>query len=644
MLGVHASHPTLKQDLRQLSLDELERRATAIREELDQLAHDNLRTGVGSIGYRSEHHPAPRHNEWFQIELQGPTRIDEIVLVPAIWRDKKAGVGADGFPVAFRILAGTGATTNGIELARFTKDDALLPRIAPLVIPCAATASWVRVEASELSPRLFDGYFNLELSEIFVFSGEENVALQRPVRIPREDFVEKGARKREYLVDGFTPYLMDAGRGPQHISFLSISENHARPTLTMDLGVPFPVNRLHLHPIDLSDTVPQTTPSGFGVPYHFTIEGARTADFTDAVLLTEYQRNSIYETGPVIMRRFEETACRYIRLTVLDPYVFSEDENEHTRMGFAEFEVFSNGDNVALHASVTGKDLDTPQRHFSSLTDGSNFYGQILPIRQWMQELARRHDLENEGPRVAKELQRRYAFQKIQLRRLLWLASVLATGIAFILLVERMRRLRQAQRMKERFAADLHDELGANLHTIGLLSDLSKEVMDSPDQLEDVLDRIRLFTERSGTAARYCTNMLEAEGLCEDLAKEMKRSASRLLSDLDYELVFQGEEHLHTLSPRKRIDLFLFSKECLSNILRHSGASSVSIALSATDKRVKLTIIDDGTGLHGSNAVPSSLKRRARLLGGRVTATTPSRGNGTEINLDLNVRNFGLRL
>gem|GEM_PF-5855643 len=80
-------------------------------------------------------------------------------------------------------------------------------------------------------------------------------------------------------------------------------------------------------------------------------------------------------------------------------------------------------------------------------------------------------------------------------------------------------------RIKERFAADLHDELGANLHTIGLFSDLSKELMHSPEKLSKLLDRIRNFTERSGTAARYCTNMLEAKGICEDLVEEMNRSS-----------------------------------------------------------------------------------------------------------------------
>ena len=36
-------------------------------------------------------------------------------------------------------------------------------------------------------------------------------------------------------------------------------------------------------------------------------------------------------------------------------------------------------------------------------------------------------------------------------------------------------RLRQMSRLRQRLAADLHDQVGANLHAIGLLSDIARE-------------------------------------------------------------------------------------------------------------------------------------------------------------------------
>ena len=171
----------------QLNTTELEQRLEAIDAELDQLARFNPRSGTGSIGYRSPYHPDADQLEWVQIELEQPTPIDRIVLVPAIWRDTESGFQADGFPVNFRILAGTDANSDGTVIASFSETNQLLPRIAPLVVSCDTTASWVRVEATKLSARQFDGLFNLELAELLIFSGEENIAIHRPTTLSSPD-------------------------------------------------------------------------------------------------------------------------------------------------------------------------------------------------------------------------------------------------------------------------------------------------------------------------------------------------------------------------------------------------------------------------------------------------------------------------
>jgi len=630
---LNLSNPTLSQ---------LEQHAEAIDSELDQLAHYSLRSGVGAIGYRSDVYQEAEHTVWIEIQLEADTAIDQIVLVPSIWRDTKAGFKADGFPLEFRIIAGTTQDAEGTVLASFDKDSNILPRIAPLLIPCATTASWVRVEASVLSPRQFDGKYNLELSEIMIFNGATNVALHRPVTTSSIITKVRGARKKGYLVDGFTPFLMDAGRGEGTVAFLGVTSIDAQPSITIDLEDSYPLDRIQLHAIDFNDTVPQATPAGYGLPNRLRIEGALQADFFDARTLTEYHRKSIYDVGPILAQGFPATECRYVRITALEPYVFEEDnqEQDQARMGFAEIELFSGDNNVADGKTATTHLLDGTGRSLTALTDGNNLYGQILPIRQWVEELARRHDLENERPLVTTELNRRYAHQKTMLQIFIWLTVLLVVGIGFIILIERTRQIRKISRIKERFAADLHDELGANLHTIGLLSDLSKELIHSPDKLAKLLDRIRIFTQRSGTAARYCTNMLEAKGICEDLVEEMNRSSRRLLSDLDYDIEFSGEALFKDLKPRVRIDIFLFFKECLINILRHSGATQVSIRLVATTKDICLTITDNGHGIDsGQDQVPASSRRRARLLRARVTAEHPKQG-GTRIRLTVQPKKF----
>lgn len=630
--------------LRSHSTGELEARLLEIDIELDQLAHYSLRSGMGAIGYRSTIGDASSDRvEWVEVELAREYPIDEVVLVPCIQRDTDEGFQADAFPTAFRIVAGTGDDRTGTVVAEYDRSHPLLPRIAPLGTPLSGvTASWVRIEATSLSQRGFDGMPVLQLSELLVFSGEENVALRQPVKSSTNGLDITGAWSERWLVDGFMSYLMDSAQGSQSAAFLGEMVN--TPTIQVDLGEPYLISRIHLHAIDQSDTVPQAFAGDLGIPLHFVMEGANHPDFSDAVPLVENHRKGVIESGPIFMWRFPEVAFRYFRLVSLDPIPIAVSVGFSPRIGFSEIEIFANGRNVAFEKKVHGTGIETTLgRFYPSLTDGNNLYGKIISVRTWLDELAQRHDLESERPAVTRELARRYAKQKSMLTWVSWLAGILGIGIGFIILIERNVRMRQLAQLKERFAADLHDELGADLHTIGLLCDLAKESIDSPERLIKLLDRTRTFSERSGAAARYCTNMLEAKGLCEDLTVELGVNSRRLLADLEYEYSFDGKPFLEEIKPRKRIDLFLFHKECLTNIIRHSGATKVTTRLTANRHQVELTITDNGHGLEGTlpGKIPPSLKRRARLLGAHIDIDEPPDG-GVRINLTLKTNKFAL--
>ena len=626
-------------NLGELSLSALEQRVKAIDNELSGLAKYSLRTGVGANGYRSKAYNTSDNPEWVQVNLQQEALVDMVVLVPTLWRDSEKGFRAEGFPLDFRIVAGMAGDEQGETVAAFTEQNGLLPRIAPVAVPIPETqADWVRIEANRLSTRGGDDKFVLQFSELMVFSGARNQALGCPVSATREDVGHWSNWGKPYLTDGFVPYLMDAASGRKSVAFLARAELSTRPVFTIDLEAVHEISHIHLHALDQGDTAPQAFASDFGIPRKLVIEGATRSDFSDAHLLTEYQCRSLYDCGPIMMQRTSPTPCRFVRLTATDPYLHDTGTHMQNRIAFAEIEVFSEAGNLALGKPVKADFRRLTSRPLSHITDGCNCYGNILPVRDWMVQLARRHDLENERPLVAAELNRHYLRQKANLRRMVWLATLLTLGGVIIILVDRMIRQRAILRMREQIAADLHDELGANIHAIGLLGDLARSAKTSPRKRDAFLQRMRALTERTGAAARYCTNLLEAEGLYEDLVADMRRAATRIMADIDYELSFEGEEHLARIKPRKRIDLFLFYKECLINIIRHSGATRADIRLLADDKELRLVIRDNGHGLDGS--IPPSLIRRARLLGAQARFEK-SDSSGTCIALTLKRKPLG---
>jgi signal transduction histidine kinase len=629
--------------LRGLSLSELEQNLLTVDHELDQLASLSLLSGVGSVGYRSLAHSSPTERESIQIDLGDEVTIDQIILVPTLWRDTRTGFRADGFPREFRIIVGTASDPVGTVVASYGSSTRLLPRTAPLTVSCHGTnASWVRVETTLMSPRAWDGKYIFQLAEVLVFSGEENVALRKPVQISSPEGTGGLGWNQRYMVDGFVPYLMDAAEGEQSLAFVSKTNIGEQPAITFDLGESLPLDRIHYHVTDLSDTVPQSISDGFGVPHHFVLEGANQPDFSDAVQLVEYQMESTYDVGPIIMRRFPVRTCRHVRLIALEPFINTLENDKGTQFGAAEIELFSKGINVSLgNLAQTEFSVNAPGRSLASLSDGRNLYGKILPVRDWLNQLARRHDLETERPAITAELDLRHLRQKTNLNRLGWLAVLLAAGIVSIILIERIRRMRQIAGVRERLAADLHDELGANLHTIGLLSDLAADAGDSPTEMATLYRRIRSETERSGIAVRHCSDMLSAKGLYTDILADMQRASNRIMAKLEHKISIVGEEYLNALPPRTRADLFLFYKECLVNISRHSGATKYTTEVEAEAAGVQLRISANGRGLDTSDEnAPPSLKRRAKLLGAKVTVENRPEG-GTCIQLSLKTRKWG---
>ncbi|HUV63016.1 MAG TPA: histidine kinase, partial [Sedimentisphaerales bacterium] len=598
ILPVMSAFAKTNTPLKALSLPRLEQRLATIDSDLEQLAHYSLRSGIGAIGYRSWAYKTAKHMEWVEIELDRDYPIQEIVLVPTIWRDTKKGFQSDGFPAAFRILAGTIGDHTGTVVAEYHSTDDILPRIASLVIPInEVAASWVRVEAMRLSTRAFDRRHVFQLAELLVFSGTENVALRQPVKTSSNQQDIAGAWDQRFLVDGFLPYLMDSAQGSQSLAYVSVVGE--KPILTLDLGQPYPLSRIHLHAIDQSDTVPQAHAGDLGIPHHLRIEGASRPDFSDAAILLDVLRENIYDTGPIMMWRISEHTCRYVRFFEVESDYSPEIRPGQFRIGFAEIELFSKGTNVALNKPVQASSVTRePFRSLTSLTDGYNLYGRILPVRNWVEQLALRHDLETERPQVLEELSRRYARQKTNLTWMSWLAALLTAGIGFTFLIDRILRLREIAQIKERFAADLHDELGADLHTIGLLGELiEKKAVDLPKDIEKCLHQIRAVSKRSGIAVRHFINRQDDKELYTGLIADMQRAAQRIVVDLEQDITIEGEEVLNRLKPRARADLFLFYKECLINICRHSGATQLDTHLTATKKEIHLTISDNGRGI-----------------------------------------------
>jgi signal transduction histidine kinase len=625
-------------------IPELEARLAHIDEQLTHLPSFSMQTGVGAIGFRSRTYPDAKNTEWIRIDLGSEHQVDLVVIVPAIWREAGESMVADGFPTEFEIRAGGGGDPEGGVIARFTAADMLLPRIAPFDVACAGKrVEWIELRATMLGTRAWDGAHVLQLSEIMVFSGEENIALRRPLTTSSEGPVfNNGARGKAFLVDGSLPYLMNAGQGKKSQAYLAGVSRGETIALTVDLGKPAPVNRIHFHTIETADTIPQANRSNYGTPRRLHVEGSESGYFSDARTLFTYEQRSIYDVAPIIPFRFPETVCRRLRVVIDEPDRLgpSEPGPTHEFFGFAEIEAFSRGRNILQ--GLTFEMGFTPaiaERPISDLTDGRNIFGTILPARAWMEQLALRHDLEASRPAIVARLNHLYSLQNEHLILLRNLAILLGGGLIIVALISRMLRMRMISKLRRRFAADLHDEIGANLHAIGLLSDIVGEqatAVPGSESLRDTVLDIRAVTGRTADAVRYLADSQNPRKPLGTLEEDMHRIAARMMDDMAYEIRVSGGDFIAKLPHRTRADLFLFYKECLVNISRHSDARRFIVAVSADEKTLRMSVEDDGSGM-APGILPPSLQRRARILRGKLEVQSPPPGapRGTRIVLTL---------
>jgi signal transduction histidine kinase/sugar lactone lactonase YvrE len=201
--------------------------------------------------------------------------------------------------------------------------------------------------------------------------------------------------------------------------------------------------------------------------------------------------------------------------------------------------------------------------------------------------------------------------------------------VAGLLTAHRIRtgRLRALERLRHRIARDLHDEVGANLGSISLLT----EVMEQQPQPGD-LTRIRRTADETVDTLRDLVWIINpAHEHLSDLVARLRQIAAIMLDNLSYRFADDNLPANLKLSLELRRNLPPVFKEALHNILKHAHARQVDIRLACQDGKLILEIQDDGVGFDsGAAASGNGLKnfqnRAAEMQARLIVQSQPGRG------------------
>jgi two-component system, NarL family, sensor histidine kinase UhpB len=185
------------------------------------------------------------------------------------------------------------------------------------------------------------------------------------------------------------------------------------------------------------------------------------------------------------------------------------------------------------------------------------------------------------------------------------------------------RALAAQEQERQRVARELHDEVGQVL--TGVMLEL--EQPEAREAVRNALEEVRRIARELRPEALDLLGLQSAvRSLCTSAAAHRGLRVERRL-----ELADGG------FDPEVELVVYRIAQESLTNVMRHSGASEVLVALGRVDGGLRLVVRDDGRGLPPDAEAGrgiTGMRERALHIGARLTVTA-TRGGGTEVRLDV---------
>lgn len=228
-----------------------------------------------------------------------------------------------------------------------------------------------------------------------------------------------------------------------------------------------------------------------------------------------------------------------------------------------------------------------------------------------------------------------------------WFLGLLVVAIGLITYAAhryRMAQLLGIERIRTRIASDLHDDVGAGLSQIAILSEVVKrETSPNGSEAGDALDHMaNLSRDLVDSMGEIVWAISPRRDSLDALVQHMRRFASDVLAPRNIEFDFRVPSTDHDASPGAdvRRQVFLVFKEVINNSARHAGCSRVGASLVMNREELVMTLSDDGCGLdtateqgrnHQGHGI-ESIRHRAEDLGGQIEIVS-AKGGGTQITL-----------
>jgi ligand-binding sensor domain-containing protein/signal transduction histidine kinase len=220
-----------------------------------------------------------------------------------------------------------------------------------------------------------------------------------------------------------------------------------------------------------------------------------------------------------------------------------------------------------------------------------------------------------------------------------WSLTLAAFAVASMIVAVyryRVARVLELAAIRTRIATDLHDDIGADLTRIALLSEVARQTHDEAP----VASIARIARESVSAMGDIVWAINPKRETMADLVRRMRQHADEVFTLRHIDLQFNATDaHVSArLGMDVRRDLLLVFKEAVNNAARHSRCSRVLIDLHREGESLVLSVADNGVGFDASRESEgqglASLRRRAERLHGTLAVSSIA-GTGTTVRLQV---------
>jgi signal transduction histidine kinase len=201
------------------------------------------------------------------------------------------------------------------------------------------------------------------------------------------------------------------------------------------------------------------------------------------------------------------------------------------------------------------------------------------------------------------------------------------------------------QRVKDRIARDLHDDIAASMSGIRILSKVAhQQFADKIPEAAPILEQISKSAQSTvESISDLIWSVKPHPDFLNDMADRLREYAGKVLEtqDIDYKIDIPRILPVLDLDIEVRRNVYLLFKEAINNAVKHSQCNTLNIKMSATKSLISMHVSDNGIGFDpkakmesGVGLGLSNMSKRAREIGGEFKIES-SPGKGTTISFNL---------